>query len=494
MMNKINKQDIIILAIALFIALLPRLYIYNQYGAGISNDSFEYLSIGHNISQTNNFSVSIQLHKLKDNNSLRDSILQEKRFPDNITKGYPPRTTMFRTPGYPGFVGITFKIFGENYNFIIFIQIFLQLLSIVCLYLGLKNLLFEQGVNLSNKVRYLIILIITLFFSLHPGIIVTSRNILRESFELFLLTVTIYFYTLNDKRIGKILLGITLGVLVLTLQSFIYLFYIIPFFLLINLFIRKKQNTLFDITIPISIIVPLIIAFLLIQGWCFRNYQQENHYTLSSFQPGAATLGIMLGSETKNNGKPDVSLTEIVSNYNPDNSTKNFLLKAECEMPDADGQLAFKRKVYVTSDDSLIKLDDGFKSLAFKIVVKNPKIIIKNLIRSTYGTYRSDFYYSNLENNSTGNIRYPLSFSKIQRGGLTVFDIWAVLMWIFFLGAMGYFILSKAPLFFKILFLIYILPYSFSPSVEERVTVIFNLFLIIGVVYFLTHRPRNLNK
>jgi len=132
--------ETISLAIALLIALIPRILVADKYGAGISNDSYEYLSLAHNIAEHSAFNISIELHNLKDNTWIRDSTISQRKFPQVINSNYPAKPTMFRTPGYPALIGFLFKITGEDYNYLIIIQIFLQLITILLLYYGVKNL------------------------------------------------------------------------------------------------------------------------------------------------------------------------------------------------------------------------------------------------------------------------------------------------------------------------------------------------------------------
>lgn len=482
MRNSKIRFEILIIIIAVITALIPRVIIFQKYGAGISNDSFEYLSLGHNISESNEFLISTQLHNIKDNEWVKDSTIVQKRFPEVITQNFTPEPTMFRTPGYPGFVGIVYSIFGENFNYILVVQIFLQIVSILFLYFGLKNLLVGGDTRNSIKKSLLIIIPITIFFSLHPGTIISSRNILRESFEIFLLSGVIYYYSIIQKISGKLFLGLFLGILVLTLQSYIYIIYLIPAVLLLDHLLIKFNHQKLWFRLSKTVLFPLLIAILIIQIWCFRNYQQFNHYSLSSYRSGALMLGIVIQSEAEYFNYGSVSLQRVIEKYKPSKKVEDFILRSSTNRNNSNELRRFYREIYVASADTLINLDSEFKKLAIKIIKKNPQIIIKNIIRATYGTYRSDFYYANLENNSPGHIRYPLSFNKIKTTP-SIFDLWAVIVWFFFIAILIYFFMSDIPIFIKLLLLIYILPYSISPAVEERVTVIYNVFVIISIVF-----------
>ena len=79
-----------------------------------------------------------------------------------------------RTPGYPFFLGIIYKVFGEGYSSVVLIQIFLSLLSTYVIYL-IGTIIFNKKIGLFTA----------LIFSLDPVTISMNYKILSNTFLIF---------------------------------------------------------------------------------------------------------------------------------------------------------------------------------------------------------------------------------------------------------------------------------------------------------------------
>ena len=81
-----------------------------------------------------------------------------------------------RTPGYPLFLGIIYKIFGKSYKAVVLVQILLSILSIYFIYL-IGTLIHKETTGL----------IMALAFSFDPVTISMNYKILSETLFLFFL-------------------------------------------------------------------------------------------------------------------------------------------------------------------------------------------------------------------------------------------------------------------------------------------------------------------
>ena len=172
----------------------------------------------------------------------------------------------FRTPAYPIFLAINLLLF-KNFYVILFIQMVMSGLIGVITY-KILVLFFK------NKKSGLIS---ALLFAFEPSALYYSNMFLTETFFLFCLLISIYYFLKIDVLLNKniILSGIFLGIAILTRPLALFL----PFVLiLIFLFLKKIK---FKQKMIITLLFFLCI-FAVIFPWCIRNKIIFNSYNISS--------------------------------------------------------------------------------------------------------------------------------------------------------------------------------------------------------------------
>jgi 4-amino-4-deoxy-L-arabinose transferase-like glycosyltransferase len=175
----------------------------------------------------------------------------------------------FRTPGYPFFVSIIYAMFGNQPYAAIFIQIFLNLLSIILLYkIG--------GELFSEKVGFIAAVLFTI--DLHHTIFI--YYILTETIytTVFLAALLFYVKAIKTSQLKFfILTGLIYGIS--TLIRPISQYYIAGIFLFTLLWYYKKWKN------GITFSVVLMAAyFIMIAPWCYRNYSEYGHFALSNIK------------------------------------------------------------------------------------------------------------------------------------------------------------------------------------------------------------------
>lgn len=175
----------------------------------------------------------------------------------------------FRTPGYPFFLAIVYSILGSAPYTAIFVQIFLNLLSIVLVYHIGKTLY-------SDKTGFIAAVIFSL--DLHHTI-----------FIYYILTETIYttiflsglLYLIRAVQNNKLsyfaLAGIFYGLSALIRPISQFYIYCVAAFILLWYF-RKWKSGLRAASV-------MLIAYLVcISPWCLRNYSDYGHFALSNIK------------------------------------------------------------------------------------------------------------------------------------------------------------------------------------------------------------------
>src|ERR1035437_4982968 len=89
------------------------------------------------------------------------------------------------TPGYPAFIAIIYKVFGQDDSYVYLFQIILSLLSV---------LLFFKIMLSVTKENYLISFFITFFFTIYYPVWAFSILIMMEIITIFVLLISIYFF------------------------------------------------------------------------------------------------------------------------------------------------------------------------------------------------------------------------------------------------------------------------------------------------------------
>lgn len=175
----------------------------------------------------------------------------------------------FRTPGYPFFVAIVYSIFGSQPYTAIFIQIFLNLTSIVLLYKIGKELFSEKAGFIA-----------AVLFSLDLHHIIFIYYILTETIytTVFLAALLFYIKAIKTSNLKFfILTGLIYGIS--TLIRPISQYYIGGIFLFTLLWYFKEWKN----GVRFSLIL-MSAYFFAVAPWCLRNYSEYGHFALSNIK------------------------------------------------------------------------------------------------------------------------------------------------------------------------------------------------------------------
>jgi len=170
--------------------------------------------------------------------------------------GLPP--IALRTPGYPLFIAIIYKIFGLHPWIVIVVQILLDSLTALIIFFSIRNLL-------NDKIGF----IGALIYAVDPHLILHSNSYYSETLFLFFLALFLFhiilFYNSSNHKIKEIIYsGVFLGLATLVKPASAYLPLILSIFLLLSL--RKK----FWERLRYSILI-LLAYLLIISPWLIRN-------------------------------------------------------------------------------------------------------------------------------------------------------------------------------------------------------------------------------
>lgn len=475
------------------ITLTPRVIVLNLYSTGISNDSYEYLSLASNLYNHKEYTISKELYRLKDSAFLWQQVVNEKRFPESIETEFGSQKTMFRDPGYPLFIAAIYSIFGENFDNVSLVQIFLQSLSAVLIFLTLVNILKTSELR-GIQICIISFTVVLILVSFHPGLIVSSRNILRESFEFFLFSAILYCFSGSQRAIGFVIAAVISSILILTMQSMKYMLYLLSLYVIVKILIAAYRGN--DIILSgylKKLFTYLIITFVLIQIWPVRNYINFGIYKASSF--GIGSLALINAMEIEKQANANETHKDFCDKYNVSEKIKEYYLPPFDTISEL--RRTFLKKISTSDERFLITSDREFKPLAFKIYSKNTGKIFNNYIKSLYGTLRID-HFADIDYGKTGRLRYNIKFHDIFKGNIQLWDMISIFEWITFLLLFGFFFVSKKVLFlYKIIFVSYLLPYLVLSSlggIEDRVTIIFNLFICISLVNLIVWGIKNMRN
>ncbi|MFN8284883.1 MAG: glycosyltransferase family 39 protein [Chitinophagales bacterium] len=175
----------------------------------------------------------------------------------------------FRTPGYPFFVSIIYFISGNHVSHVLFIQIFLNLISIVLMY--------KIGAALfSEKTGF----IAAVLFSLDLHHIIFIYYILTETIytTVFLLGLYYFIKAIKTNQLKFFLMtGILYGISALIRPISQFYIYCVFAFVLIFFYKNRKNGIRFSFML-------LIGYFVTIAPWCARNYSEYGHFALSNIK------------------------------------------------------------------------------------------------------------------------------------------------------------------------------------------------------------------
>ncbi|MCS7180324.1 MAG: glycosyltransferase family 39 protein, partial [bacterium] len=184
-------------------------------------------------------------------------------FPDG------PKFYAWRSPGFPLFLALIYKIFGHSY---FIAKIWLAVLSsLTCIFLYfIGKILVEKKIGLWSS----------LFCAIYPSSIFWTGYLAPETITTFLVVLSVLLILItenNDNNVWFLFIGfLTFGYLCITRPTFLIL---IPFIFLLSLVKYKKK-----ILKKIGVMIISISIFPLL--WGFRNLKVLNHFIITSTEGG----------------------------------------------------------------------------------------------------------------------------------------------------------------------------------------------------------------
>lgn len=189
-----------------------------------------------------------------------------------VSNPYFPEGEKFyawRSPGFPIFLSIIYKIFGHNY---LYAKIGLALLSsLTCILLYfLGKILADEKTGFLSSLSY----------AIYPSSIFWTGYLAPETLTAFLLVLSIFLIMTGEKRGNNIYFlscgSLVLGYLCITRPVF---FALIPFIFLI-LFIKCGKK------IWKKLLLMLFVFSIFPCLWGFRNFKVLNHFVITSTEGG----------------------------------------------------------------------------------------------------------------------------------------------------------------------------------------------------------------
>ncbi|NIM94820.1 MAG: hypothetical protein GTO18_14060 [Anaerolineales bacterium] len=174
---------------------------------------------------------------------------------------------LFRSPGYPVFLAVILSITRGSLAAVIVVQVILNLLCAVFLYLIGKSIGSER-----------VGLVASVVFLLSPNALFWSASILTETvFAFGLILAFLWMIKATDGEFPLWVVGILMGALTLIRPIGLYLFILWALWLL---FVKSKR---IDFRNRMkSTVIFLLGALLVVVPWFIRNTVQHDQFTLSS--------------------------------------------------------------------------------------------------------------------------------------------------------------------------------------------------------------------
>ncbi len=261
-------------AVAVFAGTLFYFYYLDK---PLTGDATQYDKLGWNLAQGNGYSLS---------------------------ESGPYEPTMLRDPAYPFFLACVYTVFGHKIFIVYIIQILLFSLTSVLFYLIARGILDERSARYSS-----------LFIACCPTLANYSTLLYSESFFIFLLALSIYFFirTGSGKKdaryfvVSAVLLGFT--VLCKTIMVFFFIFY------LIFIYLNSGTGSLrgFLRSYSLRIVLFLLVFVVTVAPWVIRN---KYVFGVSNFNYSGST--VLLARAQRSNypyEKKKAEITYIFSEY-----------------------------------------------------------------------------------------------------------------------------------------------------------------------------------
>lgn len=233
-MNTIERKAILILAIA-FLLRFYFVFIYPQFP--VASDAKEYDSLGWNIAAGNGFT-------------------------DEAGKA-----ELHRSPGYPFFLAVIYRVFGHSYDHVRSFQVLISMLTLLLIFLIAKDIFGKDTALFSLTIA-----------SFYPPFISYCGILYNETLFTFLIALSAYLFLYAIRHSSArvyILLGVTGGYAILLREEFILV--LLSFLVLTVVYSRENLK---------KIICLILGALLIIAPWTIRNYKVSGEFVLVSSQLG----------------------------------------------------------------------------------------------------------------------------------------------------------------------------------------------------------------
>lgn len=210
-------------------------------------------------------------------NAPAQALLSTGSFSTSVENIKQPETT--RTPGYPLFLAINYKLFGIQYSSVIIFQIIIGVFTIYLVYLICQKL---WNISIARSAILLYILDFASFTYQH--------YVLTEALFTFLIVLAIFIWIEMNKRMDELnirqfyFIPLSFGTILAfaTLVRPVTYYLIIPIVLILTFcFINKRIYSKKLIAVILLISMPWII---LIGGWQIRNYILTDSAQFSSIE------------------------------------------------------------------------------------------------------------------------------------------------------------------------------------------------------------------
>lgn len=278
----INKKYTFTLLTLFLLRLLFVIYSTNFENMIFTKDSYHYIEISKNISQ---------------------SYLSQN------TENYWIDT--FRLPGYPLIINFFSQFINTKY--IIYTNFLFDSLSCLLIYKIIHDVKKDEFLSFLG----------VLLFLINPNILISSTQIMTENISMLLLLLTVFF-SKNDRTINVVLAGIFLGLFSLVKPFGIY---ILLFFIITKLFIFKikiKKIAIFA-AIPISIIS--IIHINNAQNYGIGFYSTSSYFHMQWFNDASSSLCDDFNFDNERVSEPGYRFDEwkLENNFNDKTNPKVFI-------------------------------------------------------------------------------------------------------------------------------------------------------------------------
>ena len=330
MPNKLNKRDFFILSGILLLGFIY-MYFYNSHKiaavVAVAGDSHAYSSLAVNILKGNGFSL----------------------------EEFPPFTpSCFRTPAYPLFLALTYKMFGvNNYEAVRLAQVFLMLASAAMIFI-IAHLVFQ------NKMLAYLSLIISSFYPYPYSTIPIYTSIGTETLTFFLITAA------------------TLCIILLYKYSRAYLYFCAGLFFALAM-LTRPSNLFFPLVIAAYMVFRrphkanyrrilwfLVVIFLFVSPWSVRNYLRcKKAVILSVPLSGLFTFG---GSITHN--------PEFLPYYDSDFGTCGVYIEPQ-DLALAKKHLRGLAESLGGDTETIYAHDNELRKIGFKIIKRDYLCFLK---------------------------------------------------------------------------------------------------------------------